>query len=278
MGLSGCLRKEREPRCSDRPGRESHRKITGQSNRITGVAVFAREARELEAVGSVRRMVHRRLKNMRRYFAKFASVFPRGFWAAGALLFAILSVSAAFPDEYRVDGVSVLERGIFQASSGKPIAESSFGPVAQVRDVSLVQSTTTIPARKSLRFGLRYVITGAPAGAPVDIRLVTRFPEGGLLDPAAGVRHYESEYTIRGAIGAPAYREFMFDQSWEIVAGEWVFEFWQAGRKIGSQRFCVLDAETVPHQSDPLRANCRFLIGRIEVGRRIGAQARGNGS
>ena len=163
---------------------------------------------------------------MRRYSAKFASVFPRGFWAAGALLFAILSVSAALPAEYRVDGVSVFERGIFQASSENlRIAESSFGPVAQVRDVSLVQSTTTILARNSLRFGLRYGITGAPAGAPVDIRLVTRFPEGGLLDPAAGVRHYESEYTIRGAIGAPAYREFMFDQSWEIVAGEWVFEF-----------------------------------------------------
>ncbi|MDT9702363.1 DUF3859 domain-containing protein, partial [Streptomyces sp. P17] len=93
-----------------------------------------------------------------------------------------------------------------------------------------VRSTTTIPARQSLRFGLRYVVEGAPAGARVELRLVTVFPEPGLLDPASGVRHYESEYTIRGSIGTQAYREFMFDHTWEIVAGEWIFEFWHDGR------------------------------------------------
>lgn len=138
---------------------------------------------------------------------------PYALRAAAASLFAILAASASQSEEYRVDRVSVLERGIFEASNhGPPIGHSRFGPVTNVRGVSLVQSTATIPARKSLRFGLRYVITGAPAGAPVEIRLVTRFPEAGLLDPVSGVRHYQSEYTIRGAIGSPAYREFRFDQ------------------------------------------------------------------
>ena len=184
---------------------------------------------------------------------------------ANVFLFALLSASASQADGHRVGRVSVLERGIFQASSrGLPTGHSSFGPVTKVRDVSLVQSTTTIPARKSLRFGLRYVITGAPAGAPVEIQLVTRFPEAGLLDPLSGVRHYNSKYTIRATIGAPAYREFRFDQSWEIVSGEWVFEFWQAGRNIGVQRFCVMDAESAPRQAAPLQsANCEFLIGRV---------------
>jgi hypothetical protein len=216
---------------------------------------------------------------MRRHSANFATNFPRAFWTAATFLFAPLWVPAALPDDHRVDRVSVFERGIYQASSGSsPIAESSFGSVTKVRDVSLVQGTTTIPARKSLRFGLRYVIDGAPAGAPVDIRLVTRFPEAGLLDPVAGFRHYESEYTIRGAISTPAYREFMFDQSWEIVAGEWVFEFWHAGRKIGSQTFCVLDAESAPHQSAPLHAHCGFLLGRMEIKKRISARRTGNHS
>lgn len=104
---------------------------------------------------------------------------------------------------------------------------------------------------------------------------MTVFPEAGLLDPVAGVRHYESEYTIRSAIGVPADREFMFDHSWEIVAGEWVFEFWQAGRKIGSESFCVLDAESAPHRSDPSVASCGFLIGHTEFGRGVIAGARG---
>jgi len=216
---------------------------------------------------------------VRRRSDKFASVLPGALCAAGAVLFAFLSVSAGLSDEFRVDGVRGLERGIFHASSGdRPIAQSSLGAVANVRNASLVQSTTTIPARKSLRFGLRYVIEGAPAGARVELRLVTVFPEAGLLDPASGVRHHESEYSIRGTIGAQAYREFMFDQTWEIVAGEWMFEFWHDGRKLGSETFCVLDAESAPHRSDPPTANCGFLIGRMDFGRGAVTGGPGNGS
>jgi len=106
---------------------------------------------------------------------------PYALRAAAVSLFVILAASASQSEEYRVDRVSVLERGIFEASNhGPPIGHSRFGPVTNVRGVSLVQSTAAIPARKSLRFGLRYVITGAPAGAPVEIRLVTRFPEAGF--------------------------------------------------------------------------------------------------
>lgn len=193
-----------------------------------------------------------------------------------AILISILSASGALSDDHRVDHVSIVERGIFQASSeALPIARSSFGSVIEARNVSLVRSTTTILARKSLRFGLRYVIVGVPVGAPVDIRLVTRFPEVGLFDPASGVRHYESEYTMRGAIGIPAYREFVFDHSWEIVAGEWVFEFWQAGRNIGSQRFCVLDAASLPQQHAPSKATCESLMGFRKTGRLAGLSREG---
>ena len=198
-----------------------------------------------------------------RHSAKLAMMVHRAPWVAGA--FGVLSASGAESQDYRAERVTVLQRGIFQAgSSGMPTGHSSFGPVTRVRDISIIKSTTTIPARKSLRFGLRYVITGSPIGAPVEIRLVTRFPETGLLDPISGVRHYQNEYTIRSSIGAPAYREFLFDQSWEIVPGEWAFEFWQGGRSIGVQKFCVIDAETGLHQADPLPgSNCRFLIGQI---------------
>ena len=52
-------------------------------------------------------------------------------------------------EEHRVDRISVLERGIFQASSRGPLTvHSTFGSVAKVRDISLIQSTTTIPARR----------------------------------------------------------------------------------------------------------------------------------
>jgi hypothetical protein len=138
--------------------------------------------------------------------------------------------------------VSVLERGIYAAvDEGRPIARGSLGPVSSVAHVSLIESTELIPGRRTLRFGLRYVVEGPARGRSVDLKLVTRFPDAGLLDPATGVRHTASEYTIATRIGIAAYREFQFHQPWEIVPGQWTFEFWVADRKIGSQQFCVVD-------------------------------------
>lgn len=206
-------------------------------------------------------------KNCRRC-ATPAMTVPYALWGASLFLLSVLTSSVSQSDEHRVERASVLERGIFQAhSGGPPVGHSSLGPVTKVRDASLVQSTTTIPARRSLRFGLRYVIVGDPVGARAKIQLVTRFPEAGLLDPLSGLRYHHSEYTIQGVIGAPAYREFRFDRLWEIVPGEWVFEFWHAGRKIGLQKFCVMDAESPPHESGALQGeNCALLMGRASSG------------
>jgi len=142
--------------------------------------------------------------------------------------------------------VVVFEPGIYQAvTAGPHRTHSTLGPVARVRNETLVVPTTTIPARKSLRFGLRYVVLGAALGGEVDIQLITRFPEPGLTNPLTGAKITESQYSIRTATGAIRYREFRFDHSWEIIPGKWVFEFWHAGRKIGSQNFCVIQSSQI---------------------------------
>lgn len=100
------------------------------------------------------------------------------------------SPSAARSDQHQVYKAVVLERGLYQAGSEPyAIAQSSAGPVTMIRNATLVQSTTTILARRFIRFGVRYAITGGLPGAPVNIKLVTRFPEPGLLDTRTGVRH-----------------------------------------------------------------------------------------
>ncbi len=142
-----------------------------------------------------------------------------------------------------VESVSIVERGIYTAIDAGPfVRRGSLGPVSRIARASLLRSTDVIPARKSLRFGLRYVLEGTPQGSAVDIKLVTRFPDPGLLDPSTGIKHLSSEYTITGQVGVVAYREFQFDESWEIVPGEWVFEFWQSGRQVGSQTFCIVNS------------------------------------
>ncbi len=128
------------------------------------------------------------------------------------------SPSAARSDQHQVYKAVVLERGLYQAGSEPyAIAQSSAGPVTMIRNATLVQSTTTILARRFIRFGVRYAITGGLPGAPVNIKLVTRFPEPGLLDTRTGVRHQRGGYKITAQIGAQAYREFKFDHPWEMV-------------------------------------------------------------
>ena len=182
-------------------------------------------------------------------------------FGATAILTLVPSVSQS--DGHHVGKATVLERGIFQAvNEGWSLSYSTVGPVRKVRDVSLIQNTTVIPARQSVRFGVRYVITGAPIGARTEIKIITRFPDIGLLDPDSGVRHLKSEYAIQAVIGKPAYREFRFDQSWEMVPGEWVFEFWHAGRMLGAQNFCVIedvDGGLSPNPSTKLQ--CGPLVG-----------------
>ena len=151
------------------------------------------------------------------------------------------SPSAARSNQHQAYKAAVLERGVYQAGSEPyAIAQSNTGPVTKVRNATLVHSTTTIPARRFIRFGVRYAVTGFPPGARVNIKLVTRFPEPGLWDPRTGVRHYRGEYSITTQVGAQAYREFKFDHPWEIVPGEWVFEFWHGDRLLGAQKFCVV--------------------------------------
>lgn len=150
------------------------------------------------------------------------------------------SPSAARSDQHQVYKAAVLERGVYQAGSEPyAIAQSSAGPVTKVRNATLVHSTTTIPVR-FIRFGVRYAVTGFPPGALVNIKLITRFPDPGLRDPRTGVRHHRGEYSITALIGAQAYREFKFDHPWEMVPGEWVFEFWHGDRLLGAQKFCVV--------------------------------------
>lgn len=195
--------------------------------------------------------VSRKAARVEANLAAEPSLFSRGSRRILAILaiFAMSSVALgpAASAEPIADKVVVLDPGIYQAVTAGPHRTfSTLGPVAGVRNETLVASTTTIPARKSLRFGLRYVVQGAAHGDHIDIQLITRFPDPGLTNPAIGTNITESQYSVRTVIGTVRYREFRFDHFWEIIPGEWVFEFWHGGRKIGSQKFCVVQ----PSQED----------------------------
>lgn len=91
-------------------------------------------------------------------------------------------------------------------------------------------------------FGIEYQINTKPKGRPISITTVIHFPEAGLKQPG-GRKYQSSTETKRVSIGDPQLHGYGFDESWELVPGEWVFEVWHKKAKLISKTFTVYDAE-----------------------------------
>jgi hypothetical protein len=156
-----------------------------------------------------------------------------------ASIFLVLCGSAAAAQDYRIEGFRVVERGIYTADVARRKTHPNETIVDEVTGIRLIESTTAIPARKGIRFGLRYVILGSPAGVPIELQLVTRFPAPGLRRPRSTSAAHHLEYDGIRSIGQYGYRDYAFEHEWEMVPGTWTFEFWHKDRKLGSQDFCV---------------------------------------
>ncbi|MFZ5734406.1 MAG: DUF3859 domain-containing protein [Pseudomonadota bacterium] len=141
----------------------------------------------------------------------------------------------------------IFEAGTYSAtrvSQGKPLS---------VAKPKLIRATTNISARLNVRFGLRYVVTGTDSSL-TKLTMVTRYPGAGIRDHVSSELVSFSEYTIDVPVGREIYRDFVFDDQSELVSGEWTFEFWADGRKLGEQTFCV----SVPGEQPPV---CAQLLG-----------------
>ena len=157
-----------------------------------------------------------------------------------------------------VQRVSIVERGLFSAQpTGLAAAISTLGIVQQVRNPRLIESTTLIPGRRLVRFGVRYRLHGAPQGAQVNLKLITRFPVDALGTGRA--TRSPSEFVVRALVGSIAYREFVFDDDSEVIPGEWSFEFWHGSTKLGEQIFCVYDTQSSQKPAEAFGCSAKLV-------------------
>lgn len=117
-----------------------------------------------------------------------------------------------------------------------------------VKNMRLIERTSRIPAAVGVSLGVNFEIIGEPAGAPVTIRFITRFPQPGLRDPKSGKVHLTSVNDRQYRIGDASFRSYSFDEEWEIVPGVWSLEFWHGGRLIAAQKFEVVRADPPPER------------------------------
>ena len=161
-------------------------------------------------------------------------------WAAAHLaLFVTSFLSVADVEADSVRTLHVVEAGTYRAETATNVPTAgTTGLVNLVRNVELLERTTSVPARRGVRFGLRYLVEGL-SGTPVDITFTVRFPPVGLRDPVRGRRHLTSTHSKSVPAGVTLYREYHLEHDWEIVPGLWHFEFWHDGLKVGEQTFCL---------------------------------------
>jgi hypothetical protein len=160
----------------------------------------------------------------------------------GRLVMLGLAVLLTGPVDARAElRVEFGETGVFAVTPlrREPEPGSPAGFRMLVTDVKLMEATETICARMGLTFGTRYKVRGGRTGDPVQLTMVTRFPPECMTAPD-GRRHTVSRTTRSTAVDADEVRLFGFDEPFEIVAGQWVFEFHHEGRKLAETSFRVI--------------------------------------
>jgi hypothetical protein len=169
---------------------------------------------------------------------------------AGVLLVALCAASGAWAAG--AQGAEVQWAGLFRASvvgtTQQP--DTAIGRTNQLSGVEKLETTTTVPARLGVSFGLEYRLTGEREGAAATIRVVVIPPKAGLFNPATGKRLYRE--TWRPSIvlvGAPTLIGYKLEHDWEVVPGLWRFEIWQGERKLAEQSFCLVPEPDGPADS-----------------------------
>lgn len=161
----------------------------------------------------------------------------------GAALFIPLAPADAETD-VQIRAAEIVGYGIFESRSSSRAAgwRSAAPPADDVDGVRFLEFTNEIPGVLGTGFGFQYVINSSPRGARLNVRNIIRFPGEGLRAPGGRVYTVsEEKRDIR--IGHRDFYGYAFDESWEIIPGEWVFEVWHDDARLIRKTFTVVEAE-----------------------------------
>jgi len=121
------------------------------------------------------------------------------------------------------------------------------GYVRTGTDVQLVEQTTDIPMTLGRLFGFKFRIRGFPRDeVTVNLDLAVTHPE--IVRPngtrVSGYRYPVAMDVIGGKIETQT--GYKFDKDYEMVAGEWKFQYWRGDTLLVEQTFNVYDPPPMP--------------------------------
>lgn len=162
-----------------------------------------------------------------------------------AVFLSLTCIQATAETSIRVRAVEIVGYGIVTVrvtKRDKPTTATSLGKDS-VKGITFIEYTTKIPSILGTTFGIQYLINSSPKGSGFPVTCVILFPEGGLVDPR-GRTYRKSSEKLTITIGKKTFYGYGFDEPWEMVPGEWVFQVWHKEMRLAQKKFTILPPET----------------------------------
>ena len=135
----------------------------------------------------------------------------------------------------------VSQRGLYRMVRSSGVVDdpkTTTGKVVSKPVIQLVESTARIPLIKGAHMYLQYRIWPLPdQPAYIDLRRVLKHPEMTLPD---GSTTTGSDFKVKRKVSSNhviVYTGYGFDEDYELVEGDWVFEIWLEDKKLIEQKF-----------------------------------------
>ncbi len=150
-----------------------------------------------------------------------------------AMLFLILGCAGSQVDSQKIFGAEILDYGICNINLKETVSSdtTASGGYNITEGVVFISKTTNIPAEKGLSFGIKYVINGEPEGSKVTLKVVA-------IDPPIKGKT-KSSAIVDAKIGTWRAEHYTFNESYEMVKGEWIFQIYHKEHLLIEKSFMV---------------------------------------
>lgn len=141
----------------------------------------------------------------------------------------------------RIDGSRVIQRGYYELGTVKTIKDASIS-VGQRTEASatLKQSASRIEVENGTVLGFTFIVNGVPRDQNVNMRVIWRYPDPGMTNPATGRTKYTDEYDTPVRMNAEQTFYWTIGDPWQQVPGVWTCEIWYGQRRVVRQDFEVV--------------------------------------
>ncbi len=134
--------------------------------------------------------------------------------------------------------VKIVDYGIYSADVVREKKDDSpGGKTNYLSEIKLLRQTDRVPAVIGTRFGIRFVVRGAPATEAVKLKARILYP--GLRPPGSREPVYRSDDEIRVAAGETFFQGILLEFDWALVPGRWTFQVFSGDKLMAEKAFEV---------------------------------------